>query len=253
MLPLLQETPTLTPPWTGVGKQIESGVRKALYDFHLVPKDGKIGVALSGGKDSITLLLMLKAISGRGFQEFNLTAFHVGGDFTCGAGVTTQFLKKICDGLEVPLVVKESTQKLETLECYSCSRERRSLIFKAAKERGIHTIAFGHTQDDQAQTVLMNLIQKGDFEGILPKIAMKKYEIEIIRPLAYIAEEKIKIFAKIQNYLRVTCQCPRGQNSMRKKFDRMIEEFTHLVPEARTNLSRAALEFGSKRAAEREF
>lgn len=241
MLPIVQQNSSLSPPWTGVGKQIESLTRKALYDFKMVPPGGKIGIALSGGKDSLTLLAMLKAISGKGFEKFDLTAFHVGGEFTCGAGVTLSFLKELCDQLEVPLVVRESTKTLDNLECYSCSRERRSLIFKAAKDLGISTIAFGHTQDDQAQTVLMNLVQKGDFEGMSPNLRMIKYEVDIIRPLIYTSEEKIRSFAKQQKFLRITCQCPRGQNSMRKKFDKMIDELAHLVPEVRENLSRAAL------------
>lgn len=233
--------PSIRKPWTGVGKQIESCVRKALYDFEMVPKDGKIAVALSGGKDSLTLLCMLKAISGKGFKELDLRAIHVGGEFSCGAGVNQKFLNTVCTELGIPLTVLESKQKLETLECYGCSRERRGLIFSEAKRWGCRTVAFGHTQDDQAQTVLMNLAQKGCFEGFAPKLEMVKYEVEIVRPLIYVSEEKIKSFAKQQHFLRICCQCPVGQQSMRKKFERIIENLSELVPEVRANLSRAAL------------
>lgn len=79
---------------------------------------------------------MLKAISGRGFQPLEISAIMVNGEFSCGAGVNVDYMRRICDSLEVPLVIRESHQKLETLECYSCSRERRKLIFDAAKELG---------------------------------------------------------------------------------------------------------------------
>src|ERR1700733_14166853 len=140
--------PIATPPWTGLGKTLESATRKALFDFELVEGVTKIAIALSGGKDSLTLMYLLKAISGKGFQPFELTAINVGGEFTCGASIGKDFLKAICDTLEVPLIFCESTKTLENLECYSCSRERRSLLFKAAIDAGCSHIAFGHHRDD---------------------------------------------------------------------------------------------------------
>jgi tRNA(Ile)-lysidine synthase TilS/MesJ len=236
----------LIPPWTGLGKKIESKVRKALFDFDQVSP--KIAVALSGGKDSITLLLMLKAISGRGFIPFQLHAVHVSGEFSCGGGVTTPYLKSICDSLSIPLTVKESKKTLDDLECYSCSRERRKLLFDAAKEAGCTTIAFGHHQDDNAQTVLMNLLHKGEFCGNLPKLYMHDFQITIIRPLIYVTEQEAKEFAALQGFLRIVCRCPVGQNSMRKKTDLLIQDLEHHFPNARANLSSAALLFGSEKA-----
>lgn len=240
--------PIARPPWSGVGKRIESATRKALYDFSMVENASHVAVALSGGKDSLTLLFMLKAISGRGFPSFNLTAAHVAGEFTCGAGVNLSYLRGICEALEVPLVVRESTQKLETLECYNCSRERRTLLFEAAKEAGATTIAFGHHQDDSAQTLLMNLLNKGEFAGNLPKIRMHDYGVTIIRPLIYIPEVDIKAFSQQQGFMRITCQCPVGQNSMRKQTDNLLEEIEQLYPHARANIARAALLYGSDKA-----
>lgn len=240
--------PIAQPPWSGVGKRIESATRKALYDFSMVEGLENVAVALSGGKDSLTLLFMLKAISGRGFQNFKLTAVHVAGEFTCGAGVNRPYLKGICDALEIPLAVRESTQKLETLECYNCSRERRALLFEAAKEAGADTIAFGHHRDDNAQTVLMNLLHKGEFAGNLPKIRMVDYGVTIIRPLIYVSEHEIRIFAQQQSFMRITCQCPVGQNSMRKQTDRLLEEIENLYPNARANIAQAGLIYGSNKA-----
>lgn len=240
--------PIATPPWTGLGKRIESATRKALYDFTMVKDVENIAVALSGGKDSLTLLFMLKAISGRGFPNFNLSAVHVSGEFTCGAGVNLPYLKSICSALEVPLSIRESTQKLETLECYSCSRERRTMLFEAAKETGATTIAFGHHQDDNAQTVLMNLLHKGEFAGNLPKIRMHEYGVTIIRPLIYVAESEVKTFAQQQGFMRITCQCPVGQHSLRKKTDLLLNEIEALYPNARANIASAGLIYGSDKA-----
>jgi tRNA 2-thiocytidine biosynthesis protein TtcA len=244
----LEMLPIARPPWNGLGAELESACRKAIYDFSLLENVEKVSIALSGGKDSLTLLYLLHAIRGHGFPLFDLFAIHVHGSFSCGAGVDDGFLKGICDELNVPLIVKTSTKKLEDLECYSCSRERRKLIFEAAKEVGATTIAFGHHRDDSAQTLLLNLLQKAEFAANLPKIFMKHYGITIVRPLIYISEESLKTFAKQHGFLRISCQCPVGQDSQRKKADRLIKEMQDVFPHARSNLARAGLLYGSHKA-----
>lgn len=239
---------TAQPPWTGLGKRLESATRKAMFDFGLVEGVTNLGIALSGGKDSLTMLFLLKAISGRGFPPFKLTAINVNGEFTCGAAVGGGYLENVCKALDVPLIVCTSEKKLENLECYSCSRERRSLLFKAAKDAGCEAIAFGHHRDDNAQTLLMNLFHKGEFAGLLPKLHMTEYGITILRPLIYISENDIKEFAKMYGFARITCRCPVGQNSVRKKTDALINDIETLFPNARSNIASAGLIYGSKKA-----
>jgi tRNA(Ile)-lysidine synthase TilS/MesJ len=222
--------------------------RKALFEFELLGNSNKIAIALSGGKDSLALLYLLKAISGRGIPELEITAIHVGGPFSCGAGISQSFLKGICQELEVSFVSCESTQKRETLECYSCSRERRTLIFEAAKNCGATTVAFGHHRDDSIQTLLMNLLHKGEFSAMLPKVPMHDYGVTIIRPLIYISEEEIIEFAKMYRFARVVCQCPVGQNSMRKQTKDLLVEIEKKFPNAMENLGSASLLYGSKKA-----
>lgn len=240
--------PVATPPFTGLGKRLESACRKALYDYKMVEACPKVAIALSGGKDSLTLLFLLHAIRGRGFPNFDLVAIHIDGDYSCGAGVNKSWLEGICNELCVPFISIEAKQDPETLECYSCSRKRRHLIFEEAKKAGATTIAFGHHRDDNAQTLMLNLLQKGEFAGNIPKIPMHKYGITIIRPLIYISEADIKTFAKQYNFSRITCQCPVGQHSKRKLVDRLIEEMNDAFPGARKNLSDASLNYGSDKA-----
>lgn len=236
------------PPWTKLGKKLESAMRKALYDFEMLEGVSKLAIALSGGKDSLTLLYLLKAIAGRGFPDLEIHAIHVHGAFSCGAGVNIDYLRAICNELEVNFISRESHQKLDTLECYSCSRERRKLLFDAAKEVGATTIAFGHHRDDNAQTILMNMLHKAEFCGNLPKLYMEDFEVTIIRPLAYIAEEDIRTFAKMYGFARILCRCPVGQNSMRKKVEDLLKEIEILYPNARENIAKAGLVYGSDKA-----
>lgn len=240
--------PLARPPWTKLGRRLESMCRKALFEYELLKGVEKLAIALSGGKDSLTLLFLLKAILGRGFPDIPLTAIHVGGEFSCGAGVHTDFLKGICDELDVEFVECTSTQKRETLACYSCSRERRKLIFNAAKKRGIDTIAFGHHRDDSVQTLLMNLFHKAEFAANLPKVPMIDYGVTIIRPLIFVEEEAIKEFASMYGFARILCQCPVGQNSMRKKTEELLKSIEDYFPNARENLALASRLYGSDKA-----
>ncbi len=233
---------------TGLARRLESTMRKALYDFGLLEGVDKVAIALSGGKDSLTLLQLLDAIRGRGFADFDLVAIHVGGAVSCGAGVNQQFLQKTCDQLGVPLILRASTQTLESLECYSCSRERRKLIFDAAKENGATTIAFGHHRDDSVETLLMNLLHKGEFAANLAKVPMEVYGVTIIRPLLYMAESDIRRFAEQQGFSRITCQCPVGQRSKRRQVKELLHQMEELFPNASANLAKAGLDSGSTKA-----
>lgn len=240
--------PIAAPPWTKLGKKLESMCRKALYDFQLIEGIDKVAVALSGGKDSLTLLYLLHAIQGKGFKPLEISAVHVDGAFSCGPGMQLPFLRGICKRLQIPLIEKKSQQTLENLRCYSCSRERRKLIFEGAKEAGALAVAFGHHRDDSIQTLLLNLLHKAEFAANLAKVPMQEYGITIIRPLIYITEKEIREFAKMYGFAKITCQCPVGQNSHRRQVEKLLTQIEELFPNARANLAKAGLEYGSDKA-----
>lgn len=247
-LKILNEIPVLTYPWKGLGKKIEKLTRKALYEFHLCDDTPHIGIALSGGKDSLTLLYMLDSIRGRGFPNFEITAIHVSGAFSCGASIENHYLQKICASLNIRFVSLNTEQTLEKLECYSCARKRRQLIFHKARELNIKTVAFGHHLDDHVETLFLNLCQKGSFEGNLPKVPMIGYGVTIIRPLIFVEENDILAFAQSSGFARIMCQCPVGQNSKRKKMKTFIKSLQIEFPHAKKCLAHNVLEKGSKKA-----
>ena len=241
--------PIAQPPWTQKGKKLESMCRKALFDFALLKDVKKIALALSGGKDSLSLLFLLKAILGQGFPNIPLKAIHISGNFSCGAAVHESFLKEICTSLKIPLIIKKISQPShQTLSCYPCSRKRRKLIFEIAKEENINTIAFGHHRDDNIQTLLLNLLHKAEFAPNMPKITLYNYGVTLIRPLIYIPEEDLLNFAKRYGFSRITCQCPIGQRSKRKEVKKLLVHMEEIFPNAGKNLAQAAHIYGSKKA-----
>lgn len=231
-----------------VWKELQSATRKALHEFMLLEGVEHVGVALSGGKDSLTLLMLLHAISGRGFQPFKLHAFHVQGPVSCGAALSEGMLSKITSELNVPLHVLRDEQQEPPKDCYMCSRRRRSLIFNAAKQEGCTTIAFGHHQDDAAETVLLNLFQKGEFTPLLPKIHMVHYGVTIIRPLILIREERIRAFAQEKGFMRFTCSCPLGATSMRRQVKELLQQASRKFPHVVSNVASGGLTYGSRKA-----
>jgi tRNA 2-thiocytidine biosynthesis protein TtcA len=248
MFPICRDIPIAAPPFEYGGRRLESAVRKALYEYNLI-SGRKIAIALSGGKDSLTLLFLLKAISGKGFPPFELHAIHVSGAFSCGPGMTLKYLEDVCKKIEIPLTVVTSSYAPQKLECYSCSRSRRTLLFNEAKKLGIDTIAFGHHRDDSIETLLLNLFHKGEFAANLPKILMEDYGITIIRPLLLVAEKEIIAFAKRYNYARIVCQCPVGQTSKRGEVKKILTELESAFPNVRENLAQASRTYGSDKAA----
>lgn len=242
------EIPKISHPFNNVGKKIESKVRKALLEFSMLKDVKSLAIALSGGKDSLSLLFMLKAIIGRGFDKIELSAIHIDGDFSCGPSCERKFLKDICEDLNIKIFFENLKINLKNLDCYKCARERRKIIFDIAKKNNINAIAFGHHRDDNIQTLLLNLLHKAEFEGMLPVLKFKKFDVSIIRPLIYVEEDEIIQFAKYYNLLRTYCKCPIGQTSKRKDVKKIIDDIEKTFPNTKTNLSQASFVYASKKA-----
>jgi tRNA 2-thiocytidine biosynthesis protein TtcA len=242
------------PPWPKIGKKLESLCRKALHDFSMIEKSHKsMCVALSGGKDSLTMLSLLAAIAKRGSQSFQLHAIHVEDAFN-SSKKTHKFLQKFCKELQIPLtIVSFPKVSLESLNCYSCSRLRRKVIFETAKELNIPFIAFGHHRDDNIQTLLLNLFHQAEFAAMLPLLPMIHYQVTILRPLIYASEADIMFFAKYYHFLPSTCSCRKGKSTKRKSVEKLLCAIEKEFPHVRNNLALSTQKYGSRKALKNEF
>lgn len=227
-----------------IAKKIESTCRRALYDFKML-RTKKIAVALSGGKDSITLLYMLKKISGKGFPSFEISAIHAH-----EKNQNISFLQNFCTNLNIQFIPITYQKKQD---CYSCARERRKAIFYKLKNLNIKYIAFGHHREDNIQTLLLNLFHKGEFAHLMPKIKMHLYGITIIRPLIYTKETDIKKFIKTSNITTKNSFCPLAKTSKRKTAEKLIDLIEKDFKNVRSNLSKSAFLYGSQKARKNLF
>jgi tRNA 2-thiocytidine biosynthesis protein TtcA len=241
------DIPLARPPWSKLGKTLESAVRKALFGYQMLEgMTTPLAIALSGGKDSLSLLFLLKAIVGKGMPNIPIIAIHIRQKSSCGAHISPKFLEMICQDLSVPLTIQTSDHT--KLDCYACSRERRKLLFSTAHQLGSRHIAFGHHKDDIIQTLLLNMLHKGECATILPKTLMIHYDMTILRPLFYIFEKDLISFAKYYEFYRITCDCPRGQYSKRNTTKQLIKAMEASFPNARQNLFYTAQNYGSQKA-----
>ncbi|MFQ5952401.1 MAG: ATP-binding protein [Candidatus Omnitrophota bacterium] len=211
---------------TKTGIRINSEIGKALGDYNLIEDGDRILVAVSGGKDSLTLLSLLKKIQGWAPVRFELFAAHVKTDFRCGGcvheGTLTEVFKKM--GIKYMFrEIKVLDEKGKTT-CFWCSWNRRKALFEMADELGCNKVALGHHKDDIVETMLMNLIYNGEISAMNPRQEMFGGKLTIIRPLCYVEEGTIKRYAKESKFPEQLCSCPFGRDSKRKHIKEFIKE-----------------------------
>jgi len=195
-------------------------------------QDGdRILVAVSGGKDSLTLLDLLCRRLRTGRERYTLVAAHIESDAYCGRAVPRPWLEAFCRGWGIPLVVEPMTVMEELRQarkrCFRCSWNRRKALFTLADRLGCNKLAFGHHADDIAQTVLLNLFYSGRIEPMEAKVSFFQGKLIVIRPLAFVEERDIVPYAKARGFPLCGEPCPYGLNSRRmlmKEVLRMVEK-----------------------------
>jgi tRNA 2-thiocytidine biosynthesis protein TtcA len=186
---------------------------KAIGDFGLVGDGDRVLVALSGGKDSWTLLHILEQLRRRAPVTFTLAALTVHPGFP---GFRTEGIEAWCRerGFEHHVVhapihdlMLEKLGPDETA-CSLCSRIRRGVLYTQAAERGCTRIALGHHRDDFIETLLLNQFYNGTIKAMAPLLAADDGRNVVIRPLVYVPEEEIIAFAAEQGFPLACCACP---------------------------------------------
>jgi tRNA 2-thiocytidine biosynthesis protein TtcA len=217
---------------TKTGVNINSKIGKAIGDYGLIGDGDKILVAVSGGKDSLTLLKLLKEIQGWAPVKFELFAAHVMTDFRCGGSAHEDALADIFKKMDIEYVFKEVKVLDENGEasCFWCSWNRRKTLFEIADELGCNKVALGHHKDDIVETTLINLLYKGEISTMNPCQEMFGGKITIIRPLCYVEEKTIKKFAKENKFPEQLCKCPFGKDSKRQYVKKLIRETEKSTP-----------------------
>ena len=210
----------------------------------MIHSGDRIAVALSGGKDSFSLLRLLDLRRKTVPEHYDLIAIHINGD---GSGPWEKAHPPLLAWLEqcgIPFVIRPFTiPNGETLplDCRRCTWNRRRALFDVARAEGCNTVAFGHHADDLAQTTLLNLLYHGVTETMAPVRNYFDGLLRVIRPLCYVAEKDLRRFSRVNDFPAPPPSCPRGNTSRRKFVADLIHTAEKGAQDAKINLLRAGL------------
>lgn len=212
---------------------------RACIDYNLIEDGDKILIAVSGGKDSVTLLdLLRKNLILRVLPiKYELNVFHL----SIKKNDQYQILEEYCNEYKIPFYHKESNLidivlKEKKNPCYLCSQIRRKWIFEEADNLKIKKIAFGHTKDDIVATSLMNIFYHRTCASQLVKLPILNEKFIIIRPLAYIDEDEITKYKDINRLPVFKQHCTIGDNKRRKYVMNLIKKLEEDIPEIKNNI-----------------
>ena len=215
-------------------------LRKAIEHYNMIEEGDKIAVGLSGGKDSITLLMGLKALQMFYPKHFELVAISVNPGFEF---FDSNFLREICSKIGVPYIEYEGhIQEIvfdirkEKNPCSLCANLRRGILNSTAIEQGCNKLALGHNEDDVLETFFLNMLYAGNLSTFAPVSYMDRSKITLIRPLVYAPEKEIRKFIKRNEIKVMPKNCPMDGVSKREEIKDMLYKLTVKIPNVRANL-----------------
>ena len=220
-------------------------VNKANRDFDLIADGDRIAVAVSGGKDSLTLLELLYRRQRSVPTDYTLVPVHVASDWSCSDQDQRAWLEQHFRSLGLDYAIPEITllqdegDKPREPSCFWCAWNRRKALFQTAHELGCNKLAFGHHADDIAQTTLLNLFYHGRLETMEPRVEFFDGVITVIRPLVYVPEKGIVRFARATGFPFLGVSCPRAATSQRTKMAQLLRQVEEQCPQVKVNLFRA--------------
>ncbi|OEF05182.1 tRNA 2-thiocytidine(32) synthetase TtcA [Vibrio genomosp. F10] len=235
-----EQTQELTPAqrnnFNKLQKRIRRNTGQAIADFNMIEDGDRIMVCLSGGKDSFTMLDILMSLKKSAPVNFELIAVNLDQKQPGFPGhILPEYLENL--GVEYKIVeedtysiVKDKVPEGKTT-CSLCSRLRRGILYKTAKELGATKIALGHHRDDIIETLFLNMFHGGKLKSMPPKLVSDNGEHVVIRPLAYCREKDIIKYSMMCDYPIIPCNlCGSQPNLQRQNIKQMLNAWDKQFP-----------------------
>ncbi|ASG03608.1 tRNA 2-thiocytidine(32) synthetase TtcA [Vibrio anguillarum] len=217
-------------------KRIRRNTGQAIADFNMIEDGDRIMVCLSGGKDSFTMLDILMSLQKSAPVSFELIAVNLDQKQPgFPEHILPQYLEQL--GVEYKIVEEDTYSIVQDkipegkTTCSLCSRLRRGILYRTAKELGATKIALGHHRDDILETLFLNMFYGGKIKGMPPKLVSDNGEHVVIRPLAYCREKDIIKYANMREYPIIPCNlCGSQPNMQRQNIKQMLNGWDKQFP-----------------------
>lgn len=221
-------------------------VRRCVEDYQMIAPGDKIGVGVSGGKDSLALLVLLSELRKYNHNAFTLEAITI----DMGMGMDFSGIEKLCQELDVPYTVVKTEigpiifdYRQEKNPCSMCAKMRRGALNQALLDRGLNKLALGHHYDDAVETFVMSLIYEGRISCFQPVTDLDRTGIIQIRPMLYIHEKTVDSFATRQKLPVLTNRCPVDKHTKREEVKQLVYDLTAKYPDLKERIFGAMQRF----------
>lgn len=212
-------------------------VTKAINDYGMVKKNDKILVAVSGGKDSLSMMHCLDYLCKNRIFEFDMLVCNVDLGYGCA---NRKVLAEHFESYHINYIFLDrdilQDKTRQDIDCFWCSWNRRKTLFEAAKQYGCNKVSLGHHVDDIVHTALMNLFFYGEISTSAPYLTLFEGDIVLIRPLCYIAEAETEELAKALALPLPCCVCPQKPKSKRTFVKNVFASLFQNYPLTKNNI-----------------
>ena len=224
-------------------QQLLSPFRRAVNDYKLIENGDKIAVGVSGGKDSLVLLTLM-----REFQKYFDVSFDLMG-VTVDMGFVDNAYAPVADyckqlGVEYSVVKTDIAEividvRKESNPCSLCAKMRRGALNGEIVSRGFNKLALGHHLDDVVETFMLSLFYEGRLNTFAPKSFMSRSGVTLIRPMIYLAEKDISGLAKTMPV--VHNPCPADKHTEREKMKALLKDLSKQYPDLSSKFANAIM------------
>ena len=221
-------------------QKVMSQVRRALDDYHMITDNDRIAVGISGGKDSLTLLLALHGLMRFYPKPFTLHAVTVDLGFD---NLDLDKIQELCNKIEIPYtIVKTQIAEIvfeghrEENPCSLCAKLRKGAFNNAIKKEGCNKIAYAHHRDDMIATMFLSLLYEGRFQALEPVTYLEKSGLTLIRPLLYMRESDAVGFTNKAALPVVKSPCPADGKTRRKYVEELLRRIDRENPGAKNRI-----------------
>ena len=221
-------------------------VRRCVDDYDMIKAGDRVAVGVSGGKDSLVLLVLLAGLKKYFNKPFELEAITI----DMGLGMDYSGIQALCDQWEVPYTVVKTEigpiifdHRKEKNPCSMCSKMRRGALNQAILDKGFNVLALGHHYDDAVETFMMSLIYEGRISCFQPVTNLDRTGVIQIRPMLYIHEKTVDNFAKRMELPVIENRCPVDKHTKREEIKDLVYNLSASYPDLRERIFGAMQRF----------